>query len=110
MKAVQEITSVQVPGGGSAGSGAGAGGGGGVAMPTYAGGGASASMPTISTTGGANPATQISQTIQGASSQPTRAYVVSTDISSQQQLDRRVSLAARMGDRRSNRGATFANG
>ena len=99
IKAVQEITSVQVPGGGSAGSGAGAGGGGGVAMPTYAGGGASASMPTISTTGGANPATQISQTIQGASSQPTRAYVVSADISSQQQLDRR-----------SNRGATFANG
>jgi hypothetical protein len=67
--------------------------------PSYGGGGASATMPTINTSGGANPATQISQTIQSSTSQPMRAYVVSGDISNQQQLDRRA-----------NKGATFANG
>jgi len=95
VKAIQDINSVQVPGV----SASGGGGGGSASMPAYGGGGASASMPTINTSGGANPATQISQTIQSSTSQPTRAYVVSSDISNQQQLDRRA-----------NRGATFANG
>jgi hypothetical protein len=52
--------------------------------------------PQINTTGGANPATQISQTIQNAQSGPIKAYVVSGEIASQQQLDRKA-----------NRGATF---
>jgi hypothetical protein len=66
--------------------------------PSY-GGVASVSAPIVNTQGGANPATQISQTIQNSNQQPIRAYVVSGDISTQQQLDRKI-----------NRGATFGLG
>jgi len=97
-RGIDQINATQIPGGG--------GGGGSLSAsaappPAYggSGGGASASIPTMNGVGGANPATQISQTIQNASSQPVRAYVVSADISNQQQLDRRA-----------NKGATFANG
>ena len=55
--------------------------------------------PIINTQTANNPATQIGQTIQSANQQPIRAYVVSGDISTQQQLDRKV-----------NRGATFGLG
>jgi len=64
-------------------------------LPAYN-SGAATNIPQINTTGGANPATQISQTIQNAQSVPIKAYVVSGEIASQQQLDRKA-----------NRGATF---
>lgn len=64
-------------------------------LPAYN-SGAATNIPQINTTGGANPATQISQTIQNSQQQPIKAYVVSGEIASQQQLDRRA-----------NRGATF---
>ena len=89
---ISQINSVQTPG--SAGAGASSAG----VTPTYA-GTPSTSAPIVNTQGGANPATQISQTIQSANQQPIRAYVVSGDISTQQQLDRKV-----------NRGATFGLG
>jgi len=95
VKAVQDLNSVNIPG---ASASAGSAGGGSVSMPTY-GGGTSTSVPQVQTTGGANPATQISQTIQQANQMPIRAYVVSNDITNQQALDRKT-----------NRGATFGLG
>ena len=79
----------------AAGASGGDGGGAQAAPPAYS-SGMSMATPEINTTGGANPATQISQTIQNSQQQPMRAYVVSSDISTQQQLDRKA-----------NRGATF---
>ena len=93
VKAVQDINAINVPGGNSQSVNTGASS---ATMPSY-GGGASASIPTINTTGGANPATQISQTIQNAQSKPIRAYVVSSDVSTQQALDRKTNKAATFG-------------
>ena len=59
----------------------------------------SMSAPIVNTTNSANPATQISKTIQDAGGQPIRAYVVSSDITNAQSLERRV-----------NKGATFSLG
>ena len=89
-KGIEEIDKVNVPGGGG-------GGGSSVSapLPEYS-SGMAMNTPQINTTGGANPATQISQTIQNAQSVPIKAYVVSGDITSQQQLERKA-----------NRGATF---
>jgi hypothetical protein len=89
-KGIEEIDKVNVPGGGG-------GGGSSVSapLPEYS-SGMAMNTPQINTTGGANPATQISQTIQNAQSVPIKAYVVSGEIASQQQLDRKA-----------NRGATF---
>jgi hypothetical protein len=95
VKAVQDLNAVNVPGGGAS---AGSVGGGSVSLPSY-GGAPQSSIPQIQTQGGANPATQISQTIQQANQMPIRAYVVSNDITSQQALDRKT-----------NRGATFGLG
>jgi hypothetical protein len=77
----------------------GAGGGGG--SVTSAGSGAIPNAPTvagtaapqITTTGGTNPTQQIGETIS-ASQRPIRAYVIASDISSAQALDRRTSRAA----------------
>jgi len=69
-----------------------------IQMPSYS-GIPSISAPVVNTTTGVNPATQIGQSLQNANQQPIRAYVVSSDISTQQQLDRKV-----------NRGATFGLG
>jgi hypothetical protein len=49
--------------------------------------------PQIQTGQGANPTTQLGQTLTSAQ-KPLRAYVVSQDISSQQALDRRTNRAA----------------
>jgi len=96
VKAVQEINAVQIPG--ASGGGAGAGGSSSITMPSYSGGGgASAQIPTINAQGGANPATQISQTIQNSTSKPMRAYVVSGDVTTQQALDRRTNKGATFG-------------
>ena len=44
--------------------------------------------------GGNNPTTQIANTLAQTTGKPIRAYVVSTDVSSQQALDRRTNIAA----------------
>jgi hypothetical protein len=50
--------------------------------------------PQIQTTSGANASSQIAQTIGASQQRPIKAYVVSTEISSQTALDRRTSSAA----------------
>jgi hypothetical protein len=75
--------------------------GGGTASTSSSGGGpapiapqvASVTAPAVQTTGGQNPNQQLADTLMGAT-KPVRAYVVSTDISSQQALDRRTNRAA----------------
>ena len=52
------------------------------------------SAPQISTQGGANPTSQLADTLAASSGKPIKAYVVSGDVSSQQALDRRTSRAA----------------
>jgi len=54
---------------------------------------ASTTAPQIQTSGGQNPNTQLAETLMGAS-KPVRAYVVSSEMSSQQALDRRTNRAA----------------
>lgn len=54
---------------------------------------AATQAPQIQTQGGANPNTQLAQTLTTAM-QPIKAYVVSTEISSQAALDRRTNRAA----------------
>jgi hypothetical protein len=88
---VKKIVSTQIPklpgqtgGGGSAGSAPN------ITPPTIP----SIAAPQINTTGGMNPSSQIAQTIAASQSRPVRAYVVSGDVSSQQALDRRTSVAA----------------
>jgi hypothetical protein len=88
-KAIGEINAAPGPS-------AGGGGGGGVqmsappALPTVAG----MAAPQIQTAGGQSSSSQIAETIAMAQSKPTRAYVVSQDISSNQALDRRTNRAA----------------
>jgi len=96
LMSVQKILSTEVPS--IKGGGATASGGGSIntAPPTYS-APAGISTPQITTQGGANPATQISQTIANAQQQPIRAYVVSGDVSSQQALDRKTNRAATFG-------------
>jgi hypothetical protein len=53
-----------------------------------------AATPQMAEGVGANPSTQIAQTIGNASKEPVRAYVVSQDITSQQMLDRKSNQAA----------------
>ena len=87
-KGIQQINAVQVPGGAS-------GGGGSVSAPSIqAPRIGTAATPQMAEGVGANPSTQIAQTIGNAQSQPVRAYVVSQDITTQQQLDRKVNQAA----------------
>jgi hypothetical protein len=86
VKKILETPLPGVPGGGSGGGSMGA-------MPT------APTMPTmnaprIETTGGANPTSQLADTLAASSGKPIKAYVVSGDVSSQQALDRRTSRAA----------------
>ena len=57
------------------------------AAPTF-------TMPDLNVTGGANPTSQIAQTLASASNKPVQAYVVSSAVTSQQALDRRTNAAA----------------
>jgi hypothetical protein len=73
--------------------------------PSYAKGGTGGSIPTpaISTPPafnvvGATETSQLAQTIAGAQQKPVRAYVVSTDVSSQQALDRKTANQATLGN------------
>jgi len=50
--------------------------------------------PQINTGVAQNPQNQIAQTLAGATNKPIEAFVVSTSVSSQQQLDRRTNRAA----------------
>jgi hypothetical protein len=86
VKKILETQLPGVPGGGSGGGSMGT-------MPT------APTMPTmnaprIETTGGANPTSQLADTLAASSGKPIKAYVVSGDVSSAQALDRRTSRAA----------------
>ena len=96
-KSIREINSAASAGGIQGGSGTPASGGVGATPPT-APKVAGIATPQIQTGGGQNPNTALAETIATAQ-KPVRAYVVAQDVSSQQALDRRT-----------NRGATFANG
>jgi hypothetical protein len=86
-KGIAQINAVQVPGGG--------GGGGSASAPSIeAPRVGNAATPQMAEGVGANPSSQIAQTIGNASAQPVRAYVVSQDITSQQMLDRKSNQAA----------------
>jgi hypothetical protein len=87
---IKKIVSTQVP----KMPGAKGGGGGGVSSPAIA----APTIPTVQAPQiqggqGVNPTTQIAQTI-GAAQKPIQAYVVSSQISGQQALDRRTNRAA----------------
>jgi hypothetical protein len=93
VKAVQDINAVNIPGASGGGS---AGGGGAVTMPTYSGGPAAVAAPQINstTTNTLSPSAQIAASISSARNMPVKAYVVSSDITSQQALDRKTNKAA----------------
>jgi hypothetical protein len=59
------------------------------AVPTIA----SFQAPQVTTTGGQNPNTQLAQTLSNSQSL-IKAYVVSTDVTTNQALDRRTNRAA----------------
>ena len=52
------------------------------------------SLPQFNSLGGANPTSQIAESLAMTTGKPIRAYVVSSDITSQQALDRRTNRAA----------------
>ena len=75
------------------------------APPSFAKGGTGGSVPTpaISTPPafnvvGSTAESQLAQTIAGAQQKPVRAYVVSTDVSTQQALDRKTANQATLGN------------
>ena len=72
----------------------GGGGGGGVSMPRVA---ASASVPPAFNVVGSSQGSQIAQAINGQDKTPTRAYVVSGDVSTGQALDRGIIESASIG-------------
>ena len=88
VKGITAINSAKVPGGG--GGGAGAASAPSIEAPRIG----NAAAPQMAEGVGANPSTQIAQTIGNASKEPVRAYVVSQDITSQQMLDRKSNQAA----------------
>jgi hypothetical protein len=94
VKGISAINQAGVPGGGGAGSVSSAGGGN-VSIPTPQVG--SIAAPQIQGTHAATPGAQIASTLSQTTGKPIRAYVVSGDVSSQQALDRRTSVAATFG-------------
>jgi len=62
--------------------------------PVYGGAPTATATPQINTGAGTNPTSQIAQTLSQTTKKPIQAYVVSTEISSQQALDRRTNRAA----------------
>ena len=89
VKAIQQINSAE-SGAAASGGGAGAPRVPAPSPPTLAG----PPTPQINTGGGQNPTAQIAETIGAASGKPTRAYVLSQQVSSTQAFDRRVNSAA----------------
>lgn len=96
VKGISEINQTQIPGqtGGSSAGGS-AGGGGGAATPTIpAPQVPSAAVPQAATGVAQDPSTTIAKTIAQQQQKPLQAFVVSTQVTSQQSLDRRVNRAA----------------
>ena len=87
-KGIDAIKAAPGPGG------SGGGGGGSSAPSIQAPRVGTAETPQMAEGVGANPSTQIAQTIGNSQNQVVRAYVVSQDITSQQQLDRKSNQAA----------------
>jgi hypothetical protein len=94
LMSVKKILSTEIPkmgdGSGGAGGASASGGVPTIEAPTVAG----FSAPDVNIGNGQNPTSQIAGTLAAASGKPVKAYVVSTDMSSQQALDRRTSRAA----------------
>jgi hypothetical protein len=84
-KAVQDIVSVQIPGGG---------GGGGGSAPS--GSAPSMTAPSFNTVGSSS-TNQLAQTIGRQSQEPIRSYVVASDVSTAQALDRNIITNASIG-------------
>jgi hypothetical protein len=76
-KAVQDIVSVQIPGGGGGGGGA------------QTGSAPSMTAPSFNTVGSSS-TNQLAQTIGSQSQQPIKSYVVASDVSTAQALDRNI--------------------
>jgi hypothetical protein len=89
-KGIDQIRSTQVPGGNGGGVGAVSS----TPPPVYTGGSTPISAPQVGVGSASNPTTQIASTIAQASNKPVQAYVVSSQISSQQALDRRTNVAS----------------
>jgi hypothetical protein len=89
VKSIQQINSA-ASAAGVTGGGGGSVSGAAPSLPKIAG----MASPQVQTQGGNDPSSQIAQTIAMAQSKPTRAYVVSQEVSSQQALDRRTNKAA----------------
>jgi hypothetical protein len=98
-KAISDINSAPGP----AASGAGGAGGGGGQPPTPSFNGTVEVPAPVIGASQANPSGNLGQTIAGAiqdnnsTSRPIQAYVIGDQVSTQQQLDRRISVAAKMG-------------
>ena len=91
---VRKILSTEIPKmpGVSGGSSGGGGGAPAITAPTIP----SVQVPQTVAAGNLNPTSQIAEGLSRANSKPIQAYVVSTQISSQQALDRRTNSAATM--------------
>ena len=85
---IAQINQADIPGGG--GSAPSGGGGANIPTPQIS----AASAPEFQTGGQVDTGTQVAGAIAGAQQAPIRAYVVSTEVSSQQALDRRTNVAA----------------
>ena len=81
-KNIKAIASTKVPGGG--------GGGGGVAAP-------SVSAPPAFNVVGAAPENQLAETISGQDKKPVKAFVVSTEVTNEQALNRQIETEASIG-------------
>ena len=81
-KNIKAIASTKIPGGG--------GGGGGVAAP-------SVSAPPAFNVVGAAPENQLAETISGQDKKPVKAFVVSTEVSNEQALNRQIETEASIG-------------
>ena len=92
---IATIVAQSIPGGG----GGGAGGGRGVSIGGDAGGGGGAeeSAPPAFNIVGASGANQLADAIGGQSQKPARAFVVSSDVSTAQELDRNIIEGASIG-------------
>lgn len=89
---VRKIISTQIP---KAPGVSGSSGGGGVSAPSIQAPSITGPQaPQIVGGGGVNPTTQIAEGLSRATNKPIKAYVVGTDMSSQQALDRRTTNAA----------------
>jgi len=91
-KAISQIKSTNAES--ASGGGATAAGGPTAPPPTYQGAPAAMAAPQIQTGLGTGVGAQVAQSVAAAGQRPVRAYVVSGDVSSQQALDRRTSVAA----------------